>query len=66
MQWDWSNCKVLAINIEEIAIEPLEESVNVRWTAHEYQQIVDSTEKMRDFEDETFDVIIAIMYWSMR
>lgn len=49
----------LAANNEVIAIEPSEESVNERRTDHEYQQIVGSTEKLRDFADETFDVIIC-------
>lgn len=49
----------LAENNEVIAIEPSKESVNERCTVHEYQQIVGSTEKLRDFADETFDVIIC-------
>lgn len=48
-----------AANNEVIAIEPSEESVNERRTDHEYQQIVGSTEKLSDFADETFDVIIC-------
>lgn len=49
----------LAANNGVIAIEPSEESVNEGCTDHKYQQIVGSTEKMRDFADETFDVIIC-------
>ena len=46
-------------NNEVIAIELSEESVNIRWTNNEYQQLIGSTEKLREFEDETFDMIIC-------
>ena len=49
----------LAGNNEVIAIELSEESVNIRWTNNEYQQLIGSTEKLREFEDETFDMIIC-------
>lgn len=48
-----------AANNEVIAIEPSQESVNERWTDNEYQQIIGSTEKMQEFSDETFDMIIC-------
>lgn len=48
-----------AADNEVIAIEPSEDSINQRWRNHEYQQLVGSTEKLRQFEDESFDIIIC-------
>lgn len=49
----------LAADNEVIAIEPSEDSVDQRWRDHKYQQLVGSTEKLKQFEDETFDIIIC-------
>lgn len=44
---------------EVIAIEPNEESVDTRWQENEYRQIIGDVEALKEFEDETFDVIIC-------
>ena len=44
---------------EVMAIEPDEESVKTRWTDNNYIQIIGSTKELKDFEDETFDMIIC-------
>lgn len=44
---------------EVVAIEPDEESVKNRWRDNEYTQITGSTEELRKFEDESFDIIIC-------
>ena len=44
---------------EVMAIEPNEESVKERWTDNNYIQIIGSTKELKDFEDETFDMIIC-------
>lgn len=49
----------LAKNNMVTAVEPSEETVNKRWHNNEYQQIVGSTEQLRKFDDETFDLIIC-------
>ena len=49
----------LAEHNEVIAIEPDEESVKARWTDNNYTQIVGSTKELKDFDDETFDMIIC-------
>lgn len=49
----------LAEHNEVIAIEPDEESVKERWTDNPYTQLVGSVEKLRQFGDETFDMIIC-------
>ena len=49
----------LAENNEVVAIEPDEESVKNRWRDNEYTQITGSTEELRKFEDESFDIIIC-------
>ncbi len=41
------------------AIEPDEDSIKERWADHQYTQIVGSTEELREFDDETFDMIIC-------
>lgn len=42
-----------------IAIEPSEESVAARWQTSSYRQIVGSTEKLAEFADCSFDVILC-------
>jgi SAM-dependent methyltransferase len=49
----------LAEHNEVTAIEPDEESVKMRWTDNNYTQIIGSTDALRKFEDETFDMIIC-------
>lgn len=49
----------LAKNNMVIAIEPSVESVHERWKNNEYQQIVGSTEQLREFDDEAFDLVIC-------
>lgn len=49
----------LAEHNEVIAIEPDEKSVNESWSDNPYQKIVGSTEKLKRFDDETFDLIIC-------
>ena len=49
----------LAEHNEVIAIEPNEESVKGRWNHNNYIQIVGSTKELKDFDDETFDMIIC-------
>ena len=49
----------LAKHNEVMAIEPDEESVKTRWTDNNYIQIIGSTKELKDFEDETFDMIIC-------
>lgn len=41
------------------AIEPDEKSVRERWTDNQYTQIIGSTDKLREFPDESFDMIIC-------
>ncbi len=41
------------------AIEPDEESVSMRWSDNQYAQIIGSTDELRKFSDETFDMIIC-------
>lgn len=49
----------LAENNDVTAIEPDEESVKERWSDNQYRQIVGSTDELRKFADETFDMIIC-------
>lgn len=49
----------LAEHNEVIAIEPDENSVKERWADYPYTQLVGSTEQLKKFEDETFDIIIC-------
>lgn len=42
-----------------IAIEPDEGSVEERWTDNQYTQIIGSTDELRKFDDEIFDMIIC-------
>lgn len=49
----------LAAQNEVIAVEPSIESVNKRWKEHQYEQIIGSKDKLREFEDEAFDMIIC-------
>ncbi len=49
----------LAAYNEVTAIEPDEESVGERWADNYYTQIIGSTDEMRKFADETFDLIIC-------
>ena len=41
------------------AIELDEESVSMRWSDNQYAQIIGSTDELRKFSDETFDMIIC-------
>ena len=49
----------LAEHNEVTAIEPDEDSIKQRWADNPYTQIVGSTDELRQFEDETFDMIIC-------
>lgn len=49
----------LAQNNQVIAIEPSKESVNQRWMDNEYEQIIGGIEELKNFPDETFDMIIC-------
>lgn len=49
----------LAEHNDVTAIEPDEESAAIRWTDNRYTQISRTTEKLRTFDDETFDMIIC-------
>ena len=49
----------LAEHNEVVAIELDEESVAMRWADNGYTQIVGSTDELRKFADETFDMIIC-------
>lgn len=49
----------LAEHNEVTAIEPDEDSIKIRWADNQYTQIVGSTEELRKFDDETFDMIIC-------
>ncbi len=44
---------------EVIAIEPNEESIANRWRDHDYVQLTGSTNQLRSFADETFDLILC-------
>lgn len=48
-----------AADNEVIAVEPSAESVAQRWDEHPYQQIVGSTDALRQMEDGSFDVIFC-------
>lgn len=41
------------------AIEPNQESVDQRWADYPYTQLAGSTDKLRGFADETFDMIVC-------
>ena len=49
----------LAEHNEVTAIEPDEDSIKQRWADNPYTQIVGSTDELRQFEDETFDMVIC-------
>ena len=49
----------LAEHKDVTAIEPDEDSIKERWADHQYTQIVGSTEELREFDDETFDMILC-------
>lgn len=49
----------LAEHNDVTAIEPDEESAAIRWTDNRYTQISGTTEKLRTFAAETFDMIIC-------
>ena len=49
----------LAKHNEVVAIEPNEESVNLRWQENSYQQITGNVKNLKDFQDEIFDVIVC-------
>ena len=49
----------LAKNNDVTAIEPDKESVNERWRDNQYKQITGSTDELRKFYDESFDMIIC-------
>ena len=49
----------LAEHNDVTAIEPDGDSIKERWIDNQYTQIVGSTEELREFDDETFDMIIC-------
>lgn len=49
----------LAEHNEVIAVELDEESVKERWADHPYTQLIGSTDELRRFEDEEFDMIVC-------
>ena len=49
----------LAEHNDVTAIEPDEDSIKIRWAGNQYTQIAGSTEKLREFDDENFDMIIC-------
>ena len=49
----------LAEHNDVTAIEPDEESVTLRWKDNPYMQIIGGADKLREFADETFDMIIC-------
>ncbi len=49
----------LAKHNDVTAIEPNEESVSLRWRVNPYQQMVGDVKCLKDFEDETFDLIVC-------
>lgn len=49
----------LAKSNEVIAIEPDEESVRMRWQENKYQQIIGDVKSLKEFADETFDIIVC-------
>ena len=49
----------LAEHNDVTAIEPDEDSIKIRWADHQYTQIVGSTQELRKFDDDTFDMIIC-------
>lgn len=49
----------LAEHNDVTAIEPDEESVAMRWADNQYTQIIGSTDELRKFNNETFDMIIC-------
>ena len=49
----------LAKNNEVTAIEPDEESVNIRWQENKYSQITGSLEALKELPDENFDMIVC-------
>lgn len=49
----------LAQHNDVTAIEPDENSIKERWVDNRYIQIMGSTEELRKFADETFDMIIC-------
>lgn len=49
----------LAEKNDVTAVEPDEDSVRSRWTGNAYTQIVGSTDRLRQFADDTFDVIVC-------
>lgn len=42
-----------------IAVEPSEEAVNNRWQENPYEQLVGSTEKLKDLPSGSFDIILC-------
>ena len=48
-----------AKNNSVVAIEPSEETVNTRWQEFSYQQLLGSTDKLKELPSESFDVIIC-------
>ena len=42
-----------------VAIEPSEDAVNARWQELSYQQLLGSTDKLKELPSESFDVIIC-------
>ncbi len=48
-----------AASNEVLAIEPDEDTVKERWCEHSYQQLVGSTEKLKELQEESFDLILC-------
>ena len=42
-----------------VAIEPSEEAVNNRWKENSYEQLVGSTDKLKELPSKSFDIIIC-------
>ena len=53
------NANHFAKNNSVVAIEPCEESVNNRFQENPYEQLLGSTDKLRELPSESFDVIIC-------
>ena len=49
----------LAEHNDVTAIEPDGDSIKIRWIDNQYTQIAGSTDELRKFENETFDMIIC-------
>ena len=48
-----------AENNRVVAVEPWEEMLKDAWTDHEYRQIIGDISALKEFEDNSFDIIIC-------